>query len=138
MAKYEDAVRAFHKAMGLPLNAPFSADLLAFRRRLIVEETDELLAELDTAAAQIAAGEKVSRAVFENICKEMADVMYITCGLAVSFGLPVEAAFDATHASNMSKLGPDGKPVYRADGKVLKGPGYRAPDLSALTQEVEE
>ena len=41
-------------------------------------------------------------------------------------------AFQLVHQSNMSKLGPDGKPIFREDGKVLKGPNYRAPDLSGL------
>lgn len=44
----------------------------------------------------------------------------------------IQAAFDLVHASNMSKLGEDGKPIRRDDGKILKGPNYKAPDLSAL------
>ena len=54
-----------------------------------------------------------------------------------SFGLPIEQAFDLTHESNMSKLGPDGKPVFREDGKIMKGPNYHKPDLHSLKQEVE-
>lgn len=41
-------------------------------------------------------------------------------------------AFDRVHASNMSKLGDDGKPIRREDGKILKGPNYREPDLTDL------
>jgi len=44
-------------------------------------------------------------------------------------------AFDRVHKSNMSKLGADGKPIYREDGKVLKGPDYKAPDLSDLVKQ---
>jgi len=44
-------------------------------------------------------------------------------------------AFDRVHNSNMSKLGADGKPIYREDGKVLKGPNYKAPDLSDLVKQ---
>jgi predicted HAD superfamily Cof-like phosphohydrolase len=44
----------------------------------------------------------------------------------------IEQALRRVHASNMSKLGEDGKPIYREDGKVLKGPNYQPPDLSDL------
>jgi len=43
-------------------------------------------------------------------------------------------AFNRVHESNMSKLGPDGKPVLREDGKVMKGPNYKKPDLSDLVR----
>lgn len=55
--------------------------------------------------------------------------MYVTIGFATTFGLPLEEVFYAVHESNMSKLGPDGKPIYREDMKVLKGPNYKEPDL---------
>lgn len=52
--------------------------------------------------------------------------------LAESMELPFVEAFMRVHMSNMSKLGPGGKPVYREDGKVIKGPNYKKPDLSDL------
>lgn len=56
--------------------------------------------------------------------------------LEVAIGMFGEAtigeAVKLVHASNMSKLGEDGKPIRRDDGKILKGPNYKAPDLSAL------
>lgn len=51
---------------------------------------------------------------------------YFFCGY---FGL-TDSAFEEVHASNMTKLGDDGRPVYREDGKVIKGPNYRKPDMS--------
>jgi predicted HAD superfamily Cof-like phosphohydrolase len=65
----------------------------------------------------------------KKLTKELADLLYIVYGTAVTFGLPLEEVFTEVHRSNMSKLGADGKPLYRADGKVLKGPNYQEPDL---------
>ena len=137
MTKYEEKVRQFHKAMNLPINTQFNIELLNLRKKLILEETQELIAELDAAIEQLQTEKQsVLRATFENMCKEMADVQYALSGLAISFGLPIEDAFDATHNSNMSKLGNDGKPIYREDGKITKGPNYHKPDLSNLIQNL--
>lgn len=136
MSKYEDKVEQFSRAMNLPVNVPFSPDLLTLRKRLLQEEIDELFAELDSAIVLTQKGEDISQELFENICKEAADVQYVLSGLGVSFGLPIEQAFDLTHESNMSKLGPDGKPIYREDGKIMKGPNYHKPDLHSLKQKV--
>ena len=58
----------------------------------------------------------------ENIAKELADIIYIVCGTAVSYGIPLDRVFDEVHRSNMAKL-VDGKPVRRDDGKILKPEG---------------
>jgi predicted HAD superfamily Cof-like phosphohydrolase len=63
------------------------------------------------------------------IAKELCDLLYVVYGMGITFGIPVDECFAEVHRSNMSKLGPDGKPIYRADGKVLKGPDYFEPDL---------
>ena len=138
MTKYEEKVQNFHEVMNLPINTSFNIELLKLRKRLIKEETEELFAEIDATIAQIQEKGQIQRPTFENMCKEMADVQYALSGMAVSFGLPLETAFDATHDSNMSKLGPDGKPIYREDGKITKGPNYHKPDLSELTQKIEK
>jgi predicted HAD superfamily Cof-like phosphohydrolase len=66
--------------------------------------------------------------------KELADILYTVYGTIISEGLQdvIERVFDAVHESNMSKLDENGKPVKRADGKVLKGSRYKEPDLSFL------
>ena len=138
MTKYEEKVQNFHQVMNLPVNVSFNIALLELRTRLIKEETEELFAEIDAAIFQIQNNQRIERPTFENMCKEMADVQYALSGMAVSFGLPLEQAFDATHDSNMSKLGPDGKPIYREDGKITKGPNYHKPDLSDLKQNIEK
>lgn len=68
----------------------------------------------------------------ENLLKELADLVYVTYGFAATFGWDLDEAVRRVHASNMSKLDSDGQPIYREDGKVLKGPHYAAPDLKDL------
>ena len=64
--------------------------------------------------------------------KELADLVYVTYGYANVRGWNLDEAVRRVHASNMSKLGDDGKPLYREDGKVLKGPNYQKPELGDL------
>jgi predicted HAD superfamily Cof-like phosphohydrolase len=70
--------------------------------------------------------------------KELADILYTVFGTIITEGLQdyMEQAFDAVHQSNMSKMGENGKPVKRIDGKVLKGPNYQEPDLSFIVRAV--
>ena len=64
--------------------------------------------------------------------KELADLVYVCYQYAENMGWFLDEALDRVHASNMSKLGEDGLPVYREDGKVLKGPNYKPPTLTDL------
>ena len=64
--------------------------------------------------------------------KELTDLVYVCMQYAANMGWDLDEALRLVHESNMSKLGTDGKPLRRADGKVLKGPNYKKPDLSAL------
>lgn len=70
--------------------------------------------------------------------KELADILYTVFGTIITEGLQdqIERVFDEVHKSNMSKLGADGKPIKRPDGKVLKGPNYQEPDLSFIKSAV--
>jgi predicted HAD superfamily Cof-like phosphohydrolase len=71
-----------------------------------------------------------------EIADALGDMLYILCGTILKHGLQdvIEEVFAEIQASNMSKLGADGLPIYREDGKVLKGPGYFPPDLKGLLQ----
>lgn len=60
------------------------------------------------------------------------DIIYVTAQQLLTLGYPVEAGLREVHSSNMSKLGDDGKPIFREDGKVLKGPNFAPPDLEAI------
>ena len=64
--------------------------------------------------------------------KELADLVYVCYQYAENMGWFLDEALDRVHVSNMSKLGKDGKPIYRDDGKVLKGPDYEPPTLTDL------
>ena len=64
--------------------------------------------------------------------KELADLVYVCYQYAENMGWFLDEALDRVHTSNMSKLGKDGKPIYRDDGKVLKGPDYEPPTLMDL------
>jgi len=68
----------------------------------------------------------------EALLKELVDLLYVVYGYANYRGWDIDTAFNRVHSSNMSKLGEDGKPIYREDGKVLKGPNYRKPNLMDL------
>ena len=72
---------------------------------------------------------------FEDECdqlKELADLVFVCYQMAASQEWDLDEAMRRVYASNMSKLGEDGKPIYRADGKVLKGPNYKPPTLTDL------
>lgn len=67
-----------------------------------------------------------------EVIDALTDISYLVEGRFVGVGVPSDAAFDEVHASNMSKLGADGKPIYREDGKILKGSNYCPPNLAPL------
>ena len=66
--------------------------------------------------------------------KELADLVYVCYQYAENMSWNLDEAMNRVHESNMSKLDEDGKPIYRDDGKVLKGPNYKPPDLSDLVK----
>lgn len=113
-----DKVLEFHKAFSLPINQAPRKGLLSLRMKLIEEEYNEVRDELSRETLDL-----------ERITSELADLMYVVLGTAVSLGLPIIEVYDEIHKANMSKLGSDGKPIYREDGKVLKGPDYQPADL---------
>lgn len=67
-----------------------------------------------------------------SLVKELVDLLYVTYSALADLGVNVDKAFAEVHRSNMSKLGEDGKPIYREDGKVLKGPNYSPANLKDL------
>ena len=68
-----------------------------------------------------------------EIADALADIIYIACGTAVSYGIPLDKVFAEVHRSNMAKL-VDGKPIYREDGKVMKPEGWTPPQLEQFTK----
>ena len=68
----------------------------------------------------------------EECLKELADLVYVCYQYAVNMGWDLDRALKLVHKSNLSKLDEDGKPIVREDGKILKGPNYKKPDLHSL------
>ena len=139
----QDAVRHFHEVFGVGISE--EPELPPGRLALRLALMDEELAEVREA---IASGDVI------KVAKELADLLYVTFGAGVEFGIPLHDVFTEVHRSNMSKLwsvsaatvavaDPDHEAaslevitqsvvVRRADGKVLKPPTYQAPDIAAL------
>ena len=97
----------------------------AYQHELIVEEFKEFL-EADGFLFKHGSNVQV------ECLKELADLVYVCYQYAENMGWFLDEALHRVHLSNMSKLDEDGKPIYREDGKVLKGPNYKPPDLSDL------
>ena len=70
-----------------------------------------------------------------EVADSLTDILYVTYGAGVAFGIDLDKCFDEVQRSNMSKLGADGKPIYNKDGKVMKGPKYFKPDLSKFVKK---
>lgn len=73
----------------------------------------------------------------EEAADALGDIRYVTDGANLAWGLPIEEILYEIHDSNMSKLGLDGKPVYREDGKVMKGPNFRLPNILKILEDRE-
>jgi predicted HAD superfamily Cof-like phosphohydrolase len=67
-----------------------------------------------------------------EIADALTDILYVVYGAGHAYGIDLDECFNEVHSSNMSKLGEGGKPIYREDGKVLKGPNYFPPDLEGV------
>ncbi|MGW0710384.1 pyrophosphohydrolase domain-containing protein [Streptomyces sp. NPDC002643] len=118
-------VREFHHAFGLDTRtAPteVSPELAAHRGELLAEE-----------AAEVA--EVSIEGPLDRLAHELADVVYVAYGTALVHGIDLDAVIAEIHRSNMTKLGPEGRVARRADGKVLKGEHYRAPDIAGVLRE---
>lgn len=97
---------------------------------LIREEAIEFM---NAAAETYADPENVKRR--EELVKELSDLVFVCYQFAAAFNIDLDKAMTLVFESNMSKLDEQGKPMFRADGKVLKGPDYRPPDLSKCVPE---
>ncbi|UZH54615.1 nucleoside triphosphate pyrophosphohydrolase family protein [Salinimicrobium tongyeongense] len=127
MKKSLKAVQEFHEAFGLGVKQQPTAILEQgkpqLRYELMKEENEEYL-----VAAQ--------KGDLPEIADALGDMLYILCGTILEHGLQhkISEVFDEIQRSNMSKLGEDGKPIYREDGKVLKGPKYFRPNFDKILE----
>jgi predicted HAD superfamily Cof-like phosphohydrolase len=122
MNKQVEQVREFRSRFNLPIGSESTQGMRhvnhALHNKLISEEFQEM----------IEANNLTER------CDAIIDQMYLLIGYAIDLGVAdrLEQMFDEVHESNMSKLGPNGMPLYREDGKVMKGPNYFRPNLNKI------
>ena len=135
----DEFITAMEQPKGVDISEGEQGGVLSMRLCLIREEVEEVEDAVCLLADKVFNAELLGIDMTEEIkaakaalLKELCDLQYVLSGFAVTFGLPFDEAFKRVHESNMSKLGLDGKPIYREDGKVLKGPNYKKPDLSDL------
>jgi predicted HAD superfamily Cof-like phosphohydrolase len=122
-----DAVKAFHEAFKIGYRDTPKADLgqdkNLLRYKLMREENEEYL-------------EAANNNDLVEVADALGDMLYILCGTIIEHGLQhkIEAVFEEIQRSNMSKLDENGQPIYREDGKVLKGPNYFKPDIANILE----
>ena len=125
MKKQLEAVQEFHKTFKIGFSATPKASLgiekNKLRYDLMKEENEEYL-------------QAVQDNDLHEIADALGDMLYILCGTIIEHGLQhkIEAVFDEIQRSSMSKLDDNGQPIYRADGKVIKGPNYFKPNFSSI------
>jgi predicted HAD superfamily Cof-like phosphohydrolase len=122
------AVTVFHKAFGLGVNnkptTKIDESTMNLRFSLMDEENKEYL-------------EAIKNNDMIEVADALGDMLYILCGTIITHGMQdvIDEVFEEIQRSNMSKLGNDGKPIYRKDGKVLKGPNYFKPDIAKILNQ---
>ncbi len=128
MKKKIKAVQDFHNAFGLGVRnepiANLSEQKLKLRFDLMAEENYEYL-------------EAAKNNDLVEVADALGDMLYILCGTILEHGMQykIEEVFEEIQRSNMSKLGADGNPIYREDGKVMKGPNYFKPDILKILKK---
>ncbi|GAA3618389.1 nucleoside triphosphate pyrophosphohydrolase family protein [Flavivirga jejuensis] len=120
-----EAVKAFHAAFKIghreSPKADLGSDKNTLRFNLMKEENEEYL-------------EAANNNDLVEVADALGDMLYILCGTIIEHGMQykIEEVFDEIQRSNMSKLGEDGQPIYREDGKVLKGSNYFKPNIESI------
>lgn len=151
-------VKAFHTLYDMPIATKYTEmtpERLSMRIGLILEELQELLykgcgismttyfavgaCEEEQQMAEQAASEGLKEALvasnqFDPVeaADALGDIEYVVHGLALELGIDLDAVGNEIHAANMTKIGADGRPIRRADGKTLKGPYYMPPSISTV------
>jgi len=118
-------VGQFHDSFGIENNyeptTKLTEEEIQLRFDLLKEENEEYI-------------EAAKNGDLTEVADALGDIMYILFGTILKHGLQdkIVEVFEEIQGSNMSKLGADGKPIYREDGKVLKGPNYYRPNIPAI------
>jgi len=125
--------QAFNKVKDPEVPTEQSKDIRNLRVKLIVEEYKEVMEEMGYFQASGPVICDYSYSInLPKLAKELADLLYVVYGTAAAYGIPIDDVYREVHYSNMSKLGEDGNPIYREDGKVLKRPNYKPADIERV------
>ena len=122
MSSLESQVRQFNVTYGKPMSEKPRLPTVS-EAKLLVDLIEEELEELKVA---------IANQDLVEIADAVADLQYVSAQQGTMLGLPIDALLREVQRSNMSKLGADGKPIYREDGKVLKGPNFSEPQISKV------
>jgi NTP pyrophosphatase (non-canonical NTP hydrolase) len=134
MTRLQEALQ-FRETFGQPIVGKLDAStdellkLWEMQMDLIEEECGEFF-----DAADVCLTETENERKRENVLKELSDLVFVCYQFAACFGLDLDQAMARVFESNLSKLDEQGQPIYREDGKVLKGPNYCPPDLLSLVK----
>ena len=123
-----EAVKKFHDAFGITNRT----EPIAFTNEKEIQLRYDLMAEENNEYLEAAKNNDLV-----EVADALGDMLYILCGTMLSHGMQdkMEAVFNEIQRSNMSKLGEDGKPIYREDGKVMKGPNYFKPNIKEILEK---
>lgn len=151
-------VKEFHEAFGHPVvQAPAvpPVDRSKLRLNIIIEEVKELVeahvagahaTNLNRVVDMLNHSHKLINAALDHefnvdlvaTADALGDINYVVAGAGHEYGIQLDVVGDEIHASNMTKLGEDGEPIYNEDGKVMKGPNYRKPDIAGVLDLMSE
>ena len=123
--RVENFMRVFNQEVKDEVDWP-DAETMELRIDLIEEELGELKDAILSADGTLV-----------DVADALTDLLYVVYGAGHSFGIDLDKCFAEVHRSNMSKLGEDGKPIYREDGKVLKGKNFSEPNLKGIVSTAE-
>ena len=116
-------VLEFHRTFGSKINDKPTLDIAEDLHKLRIDLIEEEFKEYKDAIAE--------KDLIE-VADALGDLAYVIYGAAVTYGIDLDAVIAEIHRSNMTKLGTDGKPIYRSDGKVMKGPNYEPPNIEKI------
>ena len=125
MTKNIEMVQEFHETFNIGVGSDFREKLpdntIKLRHKLMEEENNEYL-------------EAALKGDFIEVADALGDKLYVLLGTIIEHGMQdvIQGVFEEIHKSNMSKLGNDGKPIYREDGKALKGNNYKSPNIEKI------
>ena len=127
MKKNIKMVQEFHEIFGIGVGSDYKLKLndetIRLRHRLMEEENNEYL---DAAL----------KGDFVEVADALGDKLYVLLGTIIEHGMQdvIQDVFEEIHKSNMSKLDVDGRPIYREDGKAIKGPNYIPPNVKYILE----